>query len=118
MTEFVYLFRVGPEERREAMGTPEQAAKSMKVWLDWIRGLEANGHLKNPGHPLDPTGTVIRGPHKTVTDGPYVEVKDIVAGFIVIEARDMAEAVELASGCPMILGMGSVEVRAVGQIPT
>ena len=117
MSQFVYLFRVSGAEQREAMGTPEQAARSMKVWLDWIRGLEASGHLKNPGQPLDPQGKVIRGPRKTVTDGPYVEVKDMVAGFIVVEARDMAQAVELAEGCPMLSGEGSVEVRPVGQMP-
>jgi hypothetical protein len=117
MSEFVYLFRVSGAEQREVMGTPEQAAQSMKVWLDWIRGLEANGHLKNPGQPLDAKGTVIRGPRRTITDGPYVEVKDMVAGFIVVEAKDMAEAVELAGGCPMLYGEGSVEVRPVGQRP-
>jgi hypothetical protein len=42
----------------------------------------------------------------------------MVAGFIVVEARDMAQAVELAGGCPMLHGEGSVEVRPVRQMPT
>ena len=117
MSEFVYLFRVSPGEQRQVMGTPEQAAQSMKVWLDWIRDLDAKGHLKNPGQPLGREGKVIRGGQRTVTDGPYIEVKDMVAGFIVVEARDMAQAVELANGCPMLYGEGSVEVRPVGQRP-
>jgi hypothetical protein len=118
MSEFVYLFRVSPGEQRQVLGTSEQAAQSMKVWLDWIRDLEAKGHLKNPGQPLAPEGKVIRGGQRTVIDGPYIEVKDMVAGFIVVEARDMAQAVELAGGCPMLYGEGSVEVRPVRQIPT
>jgi hypothetical protein len=117
MSEFVYLFRVSGAEQREVMGTPEQAEQAMRIWLDWIRGLEAGGHLKNPGQPLDPQGKVIRGRQKTITDGPYIEVKDMVAGFIVVEARDMAQAVELAGGCPMLYGDGSVEVRPVGRMP-
>ena len=40
-----------------------------------------------------------------------------VLGFLVVEARDLAQAVELASGCPMLAGGGSVEVRPVGTLP-
>jgi hypothetical protein len=113
MSEFVYLFRASDAEQREAMGTPERAQRSMQAWLAWIRELEAKGHLKNPGQPLDRTGAVVRGNKKAVTDGPYVEAKDLVLGFIVIEARDLAQAVELSTGCPMLEGGGSVEIRPV-----
>ena len=114
MSEFVYLFRASPEGQREAMGTPERAKQSLQHWLAWIRELEAGGHLKNPGQPLDPTGRVVRGSGKVVTDGPYLEAKDIVLGFLIIEARDLAEAVELSRKCPMLAGDGSVEIRPVG----
>jgi hypothetical protein len=115
MSEFVYLFRIGAAEQREAMGTPEHAQQSMEVWLAWMRELEAKGHLKNPGQPLAPDGKAVRGRQRAVTDGPYVEVKDLVAGFIVIEARDLAQAVELSTGCPILEGDGSVEIRPVMQ---
>jgi hypothetical protein len=111
MTEFVFLFRVGEEAQREAMGTPARAQKSLEAWMRWVRELEANGHLKDPGQPLDRAGKVVRGDH-AVTDGPFIESKDIVAGFMVVQARDLDHAVELASGCPM-LPVGSVEVRPV-----
>jgi hypothetical protein len=115
MSEFVYLFRIGAAEQREAMGTPEHAQQSMEVWLAWMRELEAKGHLKNPGQPLEPDGKAVRGRQRAATDGPYVEVKDLVAGFIVIEARDLAQAVELSTGCPILEGDGSVEIRPVMQ---
>ena len=115
MSEFVYLFRIGPEEQREAFGTPERAQRSMQTWLAWMRDLEKNGHLNNRGQPLAVAGKVVRGSQKAVTDGPYVEVKDLVAGFIVVEARDLAQAVELSKGCPMLEGGGSVEVRPVDE---
>ena len=84
--------------------------------MAWIRGLEAKGHLKHPGEPLEPAGKVVRGRKKVVTDGPYAETKDLVLGFIVIEARDLAHAVELSTGCPMVEGGGSVEIRPVGKL--
>jgi hypothetical protein len=113
MSEFVYLFRASEEGRREAMGTPERAQRSLQAWLAWIRELEAKGHLKNPGQPLERGGKVVRGKKRVVTDGPYVEAKDLVLGFIVVEARDLAQAVALSTGCPMLEGDGSVEVRPV-----
>jgi hypothetical protein len=117
MSEFVYLFRSSEDGRREAMGTPERAQRSMQAWLAWMRDLEAKGHLKNPGQPLETTGKVVRGGRKVVTDGPYVEAKDLVLGFIVVEARDLAEAVDLATDCPIVEGGGSVEIRPVMQLP-
>jgi len=116
MSEFVYLFRTTEAAQQAALGTPEQAQRSMQAWLAWIRELEAGGHLKQRGQPLDRGGRVVRGPGKTVTDGPFIEVKDLVAGFLTIEARDLAEAAELAAGCPMLAGDGSVEIRPVMEL--
>jgi hypothetical protein len=117
MSQFVYLFRASEAEQVEHMGTPERAQQSMQAWLSWIRELEAKGHLKDPGQPLERTGKVVRGKTKLVTDGPFVEVKDLVAGFIVVEARDLAQALELSKGCPMLDGNGSVEIRPVMSSP-
>jgi hypothetical protein len=112
MSEFVYLFRSTEGEHREHMGTPERAQQSMQAWLGWMRSLEAGGHLKNPGQPLDRSGKVVRGGKGAiVTDGPYIEAKDLVLGYIVIEAADIDEAVRLSKDCPMLDGVGSVEIR-------
>jgi hypothetical protein len=98
------------------MGTPERAQRSMQAWLAWIRELEAGGHLKDPGQPLAREGKVVSGSEKIVTDGPYAEAKDIVLGFIVIEAQDFTQAVELSKKCPMVEGGGSVEVRPIRKL--
>lgn len=52
----------------------------------------------------------------TATDGPYMETKEQMAGFILIEARDMDEAAEIAAGIP-IAELGTIEVRPIYQIP-
>ena len=84
MSDFVYLFRATDALRNEHMGTPERAQKSLQAWLAWIEELESKGHLKNRGQPLDRTGKVVRGKKRLVTDGPYIEAKDLVLGFIMI----------------------------------
>lgn len=117
MSDFVFLFRTTDADRTAAMGTPERAQQSMQKWMEWIHDLESNGHLKNRGQPLERGGSVVRGPKPVVTDGPYVEAKDLVLGFIVVEARDLAQAQELAKGCPMLAGAGSVEIRPVMTSP-
>jgi hypothetical protein len=64
---------------------------------------------------LQPVGTARtvrrRGGKVQVTDGPFAETKEVLAGFIFIEAKDMDEAVRLAGDIPMAR-VGSVEVRA------
>src|SRR5262249_23705321 len=114
MAEFLFIYHDTPASRDAAMGTPEAAQKSMAAWIAWIRDLEARGHLKNAGQPLERAGKVVRGPKQVVTDGPFTEVKDVIGGYSIIVAHDLAEAAELAKGCP---GLGSpdgaVEVRPV-----
>jgi hypothetical protein len=116
MSEYIYLFRATEAQSQQAMGTPELAQKSMQAWLGWIRNLETKGHLKNPGQPLDRTGAVVRGRDRVITDGPFAEAKDLVLGFTIVEARDVAEAAELAKGCPILEGGGSVEIRPVRKM--
>jgi len=116
VSEFVYLFRNPESEQRERMETPERAQETMKSWLSWMRELESKGHLKERGQPLDRTGKVVRGNKKLVSDGPYAEAKDLVSGFIVVQAKDLAEAAEIAKGCPILAGEGAVEVRPVMKV--
>lgn len=102
---------------QEAMGTPERAQRSLQDWLAWIHELEGKQLLKHPGMPLERTGKTVRGKDLTVTDGPFMELKDIVLGFIVVSARDLEHAVEIARGCPLARGGGGVEIRPVMSSP-
>ncbi len=51
-----------------------------------------------------------RGGRVAMTDGPFAETKEVLGGFIFIEARDMEEALRIAAGIPMAR-YGSIEVR-------
>ncbi len=59
----------------------------------------------------------VRNGKVSVTDGPYIETKEQMAGFCLIEASDMAEAVAMAGEDP-IAEYGTIEVRPVYIIPT
>jgi hypothetical protein len=82
----------------------------MQKWMTWLQNLAQQGHLKDRGHPLEPEGKLVLG--KSVTDGPYAE-KDLVGGYSLIEARDLAEAAELSKGCPIHERGGLVEIRPI-----
>jgi hypothetical protein len=56
-----------------------------------------------------------RGGKIAITDGPFAETKEQIGGFILIAARDLNEAIQLASGIPAIR-FGGVEVRPIKEL--
>lgn len=82
----------------------------------------ANGEaLRRAGHyvaaeSLQPVSTArtlrVREGKVTVTDGPFTEAKEVIAGFYLIEARDLDEAMQLAARIPPAR-VGAIEVRPV-----
>ena len=83
------------------------------------RHLELNEDLLGSGHFIEAealtpgasaTCVRVRNGRKAVTDGPYAETKEMVAGFYVIEARDLNEAIAVAARIPAA-PLGVVEVR-------
>jgi hypothetical protein len=72
---------------------------------------ELGGHIES-GYALkaSTTATSVRG--DVVTDGPFIESKEVVAGFFVLEARDLDHALEIAKRNPATW-RGGVEVRPI-----
>ena len=69
-----------------------------------------------PLHPVETATTVrIRNGQLTVTDGPFAETKEQLAGFYLVEARDLNEAIQVASRIPPAR-TGSIEVRPVREL--
>lgn len=54
------------------------------------------------------------GDEVVVTDGPFVDLKEFIGGYYIIEAADMDEAVELARHCPNYAG---IEIRPIWELP-
>ncbi len=111
MSEFLFLYRGG-----DRASTLEEPDKYMQRWVAWLNDLGQKGHLKDRGQPLDAQGKCVRGKQKVVTDGPYAESKDLVGGYTLVEAKDLAQAAELAKGCPTFETGGMVEVRPIMEM--
>ena len=111
MDEFVLFFRMDIITKN-AQPSPEQLQVYMKQYHDWVGGIAAQNKFVG-GKGLSTEGRVLK-PHKVITDGPFAEIKESIAGYIIIRAKDFDEAVSLSKGCPMLNGEGnSVEVRKI-----
>ena len=80
--------------------------------------LQTRGHLLDgsPLHPVHTATTVrVRNGQATVTDGPFAETKEALAGFYMIEARDLNEAIQIAAKIPPA-SHGSIEVRPMREL--
>jgi hypothetical protein len=107
MNDFLYLYRGG-----QSTGTPEQMQNRMQKWMTWMKELGDKGHIKDIGHPLEQSGKVVKAP-KAITDGPFAEAKDLIGGYTLVQAKDLAQAADLTSGCPIFEMGGFVEVRPI-----
>jgi hypothetical protein len=80
--------------------------------------LRRAGHLL-VAHALQPveaaTTIRVRNGKLSATDGPFAETKEQLGGFILIEARDLNEAIQVASKIPMARH-GSIEVRPIREL--
>jgi hypothetical protein len=110
MEKFMLIFHGGgltPEQQ-----TPENMQIGMGKWMAWIDKLAKAGQYVS-GEPLLPGGKIISGSSKTVTDGPFIEGKEIVGGYFIINAADYNEAVALCADYPDYDRGGKVQVRQV-----
>jgi len=113
MTQYVYL--IYGEERDV---TPEQWAQMLEAHGVFVRSLEARGAKMLAGEALEPTRTatgVRLQPNgdRVVTDGPFVETKEALGGFYLIDCRDLDEAIAIGRTLPV--SGGGVEIRPVAD---
>ena len=110
MTKFLYLFRGGDATRTQQ--SPEEMQAHMELWKNWMGGLAGKGQLVD-GLPLGKGGKVVSKSAATITDGPFAEGTEIVGGYLIVNASDIDEAVEISKGCPIHEHQGTVEVREI-----
>jgi hypothetical protein len=110
-----YLILVHVDEKAMAAMSPNEDAALTTECLNYDDELKRNGYYLG-ANALQPvrTATIVRVRNNklSTTDGPFVETKEQLGGYMLIEARDLNDAIQVAAKCPMSR-VGSLEVRPV-----
>jgi hypothetical protein len=107
VAKFLFVYRGAGET--VARMSPEQMQEHMQQWQRWIVEALEKGWMVDSGDALTPEGRVVSA--KVVSDGPFVESKEVVGGFSIVQADSIDDAARLAKGCPGVAVGGKVEVR-------
>jgi hypothetical protein len=107
MEKFMLIFHGGIKQN----ASPQDLQTNMGRWMEWVEKLQKEGRYVS-GEALLPGGKLVSS-KTSVTDGPYTEGKEIVAGFFVINANTMEEAVAECQFYPDFEYGGQIQVRPV-----
>jgi len=110
MNDFLMIFR---NEEPTEKPSPEQMQAMMKQWQDWMGSIAAQNKLVSSGNRLTAEGAKVVKPNNIITNGPYVELKETVGGYIIVKAESSDEAAEMAKSCPIMHINGNVEIRMI-----
>jgi hypothetical protein len=106
-----YLLLICSDESVQV--SPDDDALIQRTTESWVAEMDGRG-VRLEGNRLrqvtDATSVRVRGGEVLVTDGPFAEAKEQIAGYDVIECTDLDEAIEVASKHPMAR-FGMIEVR-------
>ena len=115
-----YLFLIYSDPIAMQQRPPEEMASLSAEYAAYSRSIQESGHWLG-GNRLEPALTAttvrVRGGKLSTTDGPFAETKEQLGGFYLVEAKDLNEAIQLASRIPGAR-IGSIEVRPVAPNPT
>ena len=112
-----YLLMIYTEERAEApTDNPSDELNEYNAFTEWT---QAKGYFKG-GEALQPTSTAttvrVRDGRTITTDGPFVETKEALGGYYLLECANLDEAIEAAARIPGARH-GSIEVRPIWEYP-
>jgi hypothetical protein len=111
-----YLCLIAAEKVMEQMSDAD-AARHFEEYREFTAAIRKSGHFIGCNRLLPPdaaTTVRVRQGRVSTTDGPYVETKEQLGGYYVIEARDLNEAIQVAARIPGAW-IGCVEVRPIAE---
>ena len=108
MAKFLFVYRRDPAVVSQM--SPEQMQQIMQKWPAWMGEGFQKGWMVDAGDGLKPEARFVDAKN-VVTDGPFVESKDVVGGYSIVQAASIDAAAEFAKGCPVLLNGGTVEIR-------
>ena len=101
--------------RQPAGGPPpaQELQAIMAKFQAWMDGIRAKHEVLSSNGLVPTTGRIVRGPNLAETDGPYVESKEVVGGYVLFMAGSLDEATAAARACPGLAHGMWLEVREV-----
>lgn len=112
-----YLCLIYDEEAKMANMSEADANAFMGEYFAFTEAIKKSGHLLG-GEALQPTQTAttvrVRQGKISTTDGPFAETKEQLGGYYLIDAKDLNDAIQVASRIPSAR-IGSVEVRPIQE---
>ena len=111
-----FLCLIRAEKMMEQL-SPADAERHFAEYAEFDRGIKASGHYVDCNRLMPPgsaTTVRVRDGRTSATDGPFAETKEQLGGYYVIDARDLNEAILVASRIPGAW-IGSVEVRPIAD---
>jgi hypothetical protein len=108
MAKFLLVYR-SDKDTFDTM-EPEQLQQFHEKWRTWIAEGQRKGWMHEVSTALKTEGRIVNS-NKVVNDGPFVEGRNVVRGYVNLAADTLDAAAELAKGCPVLLHGGLVEVR-------
>lgn len=113
MNEYLLIFR---HEDGSKIASPEQMQIWMQQTMDWLNKLAATGNFEGKGNGLVFDDAKVVHHNKTVTNGPFGDIKETLGGYVVVKANNADEAAEFAKGSPVLQGEGNtIEVRLLAK---
>jgi len=113
-----FLCVVFVDEKKMAALSKSEGQMLDDASVGYDQSLRKSGHLL-AAQALEPVRSAVtvkvRNGKAMVTDGPFAETKEQVGGFLLIEAKDRDEAIELAKQVP-VAAYGAIEVRPVKEL--
>jgi hypothetical protein len=110
-----YMLVIAGDESRYADRSDDERVAALQRWSDYSRELaDAGAYVSGEGLQTSANATTLRkqGGERILTDGPFIETKEQVGGFYVIECKDVDDAIDWAAKMPSAEG-GICEVRPV-----
>jgi hypothetical protein len=94
----------------ESFSPTETIGAETEAWVEEMerRGVRKDGGILRPAE--DATTVRVRGEEVLLSDGPFAETKEWIAGYDIVECEDLDEAIEVASRHPMAKA-GTIEIR-------
>jgi hypothetical protein len=109
-----YLILIYESEESYATASPDDFRATMQAHTRFAQQITDLGGTMLGGEALQPTTTATSIRDDIVTDGPFVETKEALGGYYLIEAADLDQALAISKLCPA--GFGGVEVRPIWDL--